>query len=145
MANLDTLISKIKYFEANYRGEGLEPFAYGSLYDLFPSNDEAIEGVTSKWPEPFPNLNEAGVYAFLSKDLEVLYIGKASMNHAIGYRLGSYCTYGEHKECKLKHTWAGEPRYIYTVSVPGKTRFEAPALEEYLIGEVPTSNNTAGT
>ena len=145
MANLDLLKSEIKSYEDNYRGPGLEPFEYGDLYDLFPTANEKIEGVGSIWPEPFPNLDKAGVYAFLSEDLEVLYIGKASMNHAIGYRLGSYCKYGENRECKLKHMWSGKPKFIYTVAVPDKTKFEAPALEEYLIGKIPTSNNKVGT
>jgi len=77
--------------------------------------------------------------------LEVLYIGKASMNHGLGYRLSSYCGYGENKICKLKHPWVEQPRFVYTVAMPQESRFEAPALEEYLIGKIPTANNKAGT
>ena len=145
MASLEQLKAEINTYEKEFRRPGLGSFEYRGLYDLFPPKNKLIEGVESKWPDPFPFLDKAGVYAFLADDFEVLYIGKASMNHAIGYRLSSYCNYGKERECKLKHPWKGSPRFIFTVAVPDKTKFEAPALEEYLIGNIPTDNNKAGT
>ena len=114
MPKLEDLKSEINIYASKYRNPNLKPFNESGLYDLFPDNNERHPSVVSEWPEPFPNLNEAGVYAFLSEELEVLYIGKASMNHGLGYRLGSYCSYGVNRTCKLKHPWEGKPRYIYT-------------------------------
>jgi len=146
MPDLQELKLKIKNYEKKFRHPKLEQFNESGLYDLFPPDNEKSSDVEAKWPDKWPHLNDAGIYAFLSKDLEVLYIGKASMNHGIGYRLSNYCSYEEGtKKCKLNDTWDGKPRYVYTVAVPSGSKFEAPALEEYLIGEIKTSNNKAGT
>lgn len=144
MPTLNDLKAEIDIYARKYRHPDLAPFKENGLYDLYPENNVSTPGVVSMWPEPFPSLNEAGVYAFLSQDLEVLYIGKASMSHGLGYRLSSYCSYGENKSCKLNHKWIGRPRYIFTVAMPMETKFEAPGLEEYLIGKIPTDNNKAG-
>jgi hypothetical protein len=144
MPTLDDLKKEINVYTNKYRNPDLELFRESGLYDLFPEDNEDNPLVIAKWPEPFPHLKEAGVYAFLTKELEILYIGKASMNHGLGYRLGTYCGYDENRNCKLIHEWKGEPRYIYTVAMPKDSKFEAPALEEYLISRISTPNNKAG-
>lgn len=145
MANLTELESKIQYYEMTYRHPDLEPISDGVLYDLFPGRGDSKADMECRWPKKFPFLNRAGVYVFLNDDYEVLYIGKASMNHDLGSRVGSYCQYDKDGEtCKLKHQWEGEPRYVSFYAVPEKTRFEAPSLEEYLISEISTKNNRAG-
>lgn len=145
MAKLSDLLNSIQNYSQTYRHPKLKAFRISGLYDLFPNTGSPRPEVNHKWPDVWPYLNEAGIYAFLSDDLEVLYIGKASMNHGLGYRLSNYCIYGDNKDCKLKHKWNGNPKYIVTVAVPSDSKFEAPSLEEYLIAKISTSNNKAGT
>ena len=84
MPKLDDLKLKIKNYERKYRHPDLDPFKDSGLYDLFPHDNKKSTNVESKWPDRWPHLDETGIYVFLSEDLEVLYIGKASMNHGIG-------------------------------------------------------------
>ncbi len=75
-----------------------------------------------------------------------MYIGKASMNSAIGFRLSSYFVFDQEKKCAMKHpqSWKGDPRYVATVRMLDELRFEAAALEEYLIANLTTTDNSAG-
>lgn len=67
------------------------------------------------------------------------------MSRCLGARLSHYFGYDSEKKCQLKHsTWSKTPRYVVTVGVPGNMTFEAPALEEYLIGQLRPPDNIAG-
>ena len=145
MPKLSDLEAAIKVYQKSFRNETMGKYEPSKLYDLFPELGKPNCLVEHNWPQKWPHLDNAGIYALLSENLEVLYIGKASMNHGIGYRLSSYCSYVEGtKKCKLNDEWEGKPRYVYSVAVPDQTKFEAPALEEYLIKEIQTANNKAG-
>ncbi|EDZ65766.1 hypothetical protein NOC27_2446 [Nitrosococcus oceani AFC27] len=98
----------------------------------------------AQWPEIWPHAARAGIYAFLNEDSEVIYVGKASLRNSLGARISSYCGYGADRECRFYGEWRSPPRYVLVVAVPDETRFEAPALEEYLIRELQPSDNSAG-
>jgi excinuclease UvrABC nuclease subunit len=85
------------------------------------------------------------VYLIYSED-RLLYVGTASK---LGPRLADYFQYdfpgGKGNQCKVVHSgWTEMPRHVVTIAVPEASRFEASALEEYLIGELRPCDNTVG-
>ncbi|RBP50760.1 hypothetical protein [Arenicella xantha] len=144
---LDDLDAAVDIYCETYRHSSLEAFKRSELIDLFPEKSGASSLVGSTWVDPWPYLDEAGVYAFLTSSLEVFYIGKASMGNGLGYRVNSYCTYADklRTTCKLRHEWENfDVRYVYMIVVPDTSRFEAPALEEYLLSKIKTVANKNG-
>lgn len=145
MAKFSDLVSAVSEYSARYRHPNLSEFSVGPAYDLYPKEDDTKMKCDLKWPDTWPNSDKAGIYAFLDRELNVVYIGKSSMNSFLGARLSSYCGYGEEKICELKHsTWTIQPRYVWTVGVADDLSFEAPALEEYLIMRLKPVDNVAG-
>lgn len=135
---------RVATYQRRYRHPDLEPLKVFGLYDLFP--DIGTSHADFKWPDPWPHGGSAGVYLILDENLHLVYIGKASMNSSIAIRLSSYFVFDSDKKCKIKHpkSWEGQPRYVATVPLPDELRFEASALEEYLIATLSTTDNTAG-
>lgn len=140
LATYSDLLMAIEYYRNNYRREGLPEFGEINRYALYPDNNINEFG----WPGKFHDCDSPGIYVFLDENDDILYIGKASMNNLLGYRLGSYFCYDQDGSCKLNHKWKKEPRYIITMAVDYDTRFEAAALEEYLISQLTTLENKAG-
>lgn len=112
------------------------------LYDLLPK--EGQNG--SKWPEDWPNWGSPGVYVILDSELRISYIGKASMNSWLAARLSTYFKFGPNKCCELKYpdAWILKPKYVVVIPMDESHKFEAPALEEYLIGKLHPADNKAG-
>jgi excinuclease UvrABC nuclease subunit len=86
------------------------------------------------------------VYAFLDEQGMLLYVGKASFRNSIAARLSTYCMFeaGKGTPCRLNHQWKTKPRYVVTVAVPEETRFEASAVEEFLITRLEPPENSIG-
>ena len=143
-SNLKELNEALSWYIENFRKPGLPDLQLSDLYDLFPPSHD--DSVLTQWPASWPNANSAGVYFIFDADRLLVYIGKSSMNSAVGYRLSSYFGSDENRKCRVKHpqSWTGKPRYIATIGMSPEYRFEAPALEEYLIARLPTTDNTAG-
>jgi hypothetical protein len=141
---MDELQLTLQYFRTYLRGPQMPPISLSGLYDLFPDNSsKESEHV---WPDSWPSASESGVYFVFDAELQVLYIGKASMNSSIGARLSTYFGPGPNKECiaRKKEHWNGTPRYVAVISMQPDFRFEAPALEEYLITKLQPIDNTIG-
>jgi excinuclease UvrABC nuclease subunit len=116
------------------------------VYALFPDEPQTVEA-EGGWSDKWPQSDEAGVYLVFGGSGRLLYIGKASMNQSIGNRLSFY--FGSDrvdKTCTIVHEgrWKERPMYIATVAVPREMRFEAPALEEYLIASLGPCDNANG-
>lgn len=142
---LEDLKNKVAEYCANYRHPNLEDFTLGPLYDLFPDQKGGSLRAERQWNETWPSNGQAGIYAFFDGDGTLIYIGKSSMKSSVSARLNAYTSYGPEKRCKLKHDgWSVQPRYVFIVGVPRTTSFEAAALEEFLIREIPTSDNVNG-
>ena len=135
----------VEDYQARFRGPNLEPFELSAPYDLSPElGIPKIECPTS-WPEGWPHSGRAGIYSLFGEELQAVYIGKASLRNTLVSRLGSYFSYDKpHKTCRLNHAWKCRPRYLITIAVPEESRFEAPALEEFLIIKLRPTDNTAG-
>lgn len=148
MASLTDIKNKISEYKKNYSLPSFE-LNISDWYKLFPnSRNKEQEKKCLQWPGIFPHAERQGVYLIFDKNKELLYIGKVSMNHNIGGRLGSYFSYAKDKiNCKVNHEWSSNPEYIVTVAVPEGMSFEAPALEEYLIKNFSKSlpDNRIGT
>lgn len=145
MAVLSDLINAVLEYSERYRHPGLPLYRLGPVYDLYPNEVKAATNCELGWPETWPNSDQAGVYAFLDGELNVIYVGKSSMNSFLGARLSSYCRYDEFRNCELKHSgWTVKPRYVWTAGMPEELAFEAPALEEYLIRKLQPTDNMAG-
>ena len=142
----NSILEAIEEYDAKYRHDGLPSFEISKLYDLFPTKPHTLETPPSHmWPVAYPYAERAGVYLIFSELLDILYIGKASMGSCIGKRLWTYFHFALEQECILKHsTWTQPPRFLMIVAVPEDMPFEAPALEEFLIGRLLPPDNSAG-
>jgi hypothetical protein len=91
---------------------------------------------------PWPDADKPGVYALLENDDEVVYVGKASCNRVLGYRLRDHFDrYG-----KPKQEYFAEVTSFVVIAFPPDRAFEAPAAEEYLIAKLnPPKNGTGRT
>lgn len=143
-SNVDDLKKAVKKYGKKFRHPDLPALEVSGLYDLFPAlrMSSKVRPVAS-WPEDYPFADRKGIYVIVDSHLRILYVGKASMNNWLGNRLACYFGYEKDKTCKIWHSdWTYEPRYVVTVAVPHNCGFEAPALEEYLLGEIETVDNS---
>lgn len=133
-------------YRNNFRREDLPELAISGIYVLKPPEEPGAPlKIYGKWPEVWPNAERKGVYLILGGEYQLLYVGKASANNTLGVRLSSYFVYDSDCSCKVVHQgWTKPPRYVVTVAVPEGLTFEAPAIEEYLIGELNPPNNSIG-
>jgi excinuclease UvrABC nuclease subunit len=81
----------------------------------------------------YPNSNSAGCYAIYTASGELLYIGKASNKHVMGFRLGNIWKLNADRTAPItKKDWGDKkPQIIQTI--PVHEPYEAPSLEEFLI------------
>ncbi len=130
-------------YTLRYRREDLPSLEFGGPLDLFPT-EPLPHGITTPftWEHPWPSGWRAGVYLIYNINLELLYVGKASMNRNLGQRLYEY--FGGGSVCLPRDPWPEPPRFVITIAVPEAMPFEAPALEEYLIGTLRPTYNTHG-
>ena len=138
------LENELDRYCANLRGSKMPKIELSGLYDLYPPT----EGIECKyfWPNDYPFVNSAGVYFIFDSDLQILYIGKASMSSWLGARLSTYFRKGPNGECILKHAdyWKGAPQFVAVIPMVQDFKWEAPALEEYLIMRFNPIDNKAG-
>jgi|SRR5690606_33756384 len=142
----DDFLREVRTYQEHYRSPALTPFEIAAPYDLFPERGAGSFSCQRQWPNSWLHPMRAGVYAFFSEDAKLLYIGKASFRSSISARLATYCGYqeGPGSPCKLSNHWKGSPRYVVIVAVPEETRFEASALEEFLISKLQPPENSVG-
>lgn len=145
VSNLGKFLVAVDEYQAEVRHPSLERFLVSLPYDYFPERGPVDFAVSGSWPAPWPNGDRAGVYVFLSEELKVVHVGKASLGSSFNSRLGTYTQYRPGRQgCVFVHGWKVEPRFVVTVSVPESSRFEAVGLEEFLLGRLVTSDNTLG-
>ena len=139
-------LTTIRTYQESYRSPALPPFEIADPYDLFPERGVGLFSCERKWPNSWLYPMRAGVYAFFSDDAELLYVGKASFRSSISARLATYCVHqeGRGSPCRLSNQWKVMPRYVVIVAVPEETRFEASALEEFLIARLQPPENSVG-
>lgn len=146
-ATVDNVKQALSEYKA--RRSDLPDLELSALYALFPKEIQ-LETGAPHWPNPWPNTSCAGVYFIFGRSGRLLYVGKASMKNCIDDRLyGHFRTGKSPEECRLVHSvgrdgWIERPMYVATVAVPREMAFEAPALEEYLIGKLSPVNNMKG-
>lgn len=118
----DELRRQAAKYCALYRNAALVPFQFHVLdpWDGWYHSDR------SKRP---------GCYALFTDGGDLLYIGKASQNASIGSRLAA------HFRNKTLE-WVKGARWVQMIEVTQP--FEAPSLEEYLIGELQPQFNRHG-
>jgi hypothetical protein len=142
----DDFLRAVRTYQERYRLPALVPFEIAAPYDLFPERGLGSLTCERKWPDSWFHPMRAGVYAFFGDDAELLYVGKASFRSSISARLATYCGYQESRgsPCNFLRQWKGSPRYVTVVAVPEETRFEASALEEFLISRLRPPENYIG-
>jgi hypothetical protein len=143
---LESVRRALDEYERKYRRPGLEELRLSGLYALFPDELPTAD-VTSRWNDQWPHSDEAGVYFIFASSGRLLYVGKASMNHRIGNRLSFY--FGSDRtsqKCVIVHEsqWRERPMFVAAVAVPKDMKFEASALEEYLIVALDPQDNVRG-
>lgn len=132
----------LQQYRNQFRRLNLPEWERGELLALFP--DKSLGKATKTWKDPWPFGDRAGVYFVFDRDMKLLYIGKASMNSCMGARLSSWFYGPVTGTCSVQGQWSNEPFFVQTLAMPENMRFEAPALEEYLIDCLHPPENTAG-
>ncbi|MEK2126986.1 hypothetical protein WOB81_22005 [Vibrio parahaemolyticus] len=93
----------------------------------------------------YPGAECPGVYAIFDESGELLRLGKASCNSTLGARLSTYYRWHDVDYIGVnKHDGYENAIFIRTVKMPSERAFEAPALEEFLIGKLSPKYNTNG-
>lgn len=143
---IEKLKEAVQTYSSSYRHPGMPPIVFSERYELFPASPPT-DSNEPKWPNTYPFADSFGVYVMCSEELELLYIGKASLDY-LGSRVSTYFGYQEPRNresgCKIRHKWDTVPYYILCMAVPDDSRFEAAALEEYLIDVLQPSENRMG-
>ena len=129
---LEVVQRELDNYKKQYRRSNFPDLKLSALYALRP--DEAL-AVASDWDKEWPNSNHAGVYFIFDSSYRLLYVGKASMKNCIGDRLSAHFPNDKAtKTCRIVGWYKQEqPMYVATVAIPHDIKFEAAALEEYLI------------
>jgi hypothetical protein len=102
------------------------------------------------WPKQWPGTTLPGVYIFIDKANQILYVGKASCKSNLGLRLGAHFMYGPENKCERKGQYATmtDPALVtsvVTIPIYDLERFfEADALEAFLIRKLDPPFNTNG-
>jgi hypothetical protein len=135
MSDMSDLRIAIAEFNAEFPRPKMAPLELQGPYD-----------VSKDFCNPYPNADMPGVYVILHNDGSILRIGKASCMSTITSRLSGYFKWGvSGTEGVHKHQGYEEARIIYTIGVPKDRAFEAPAIEEFLIGRLlPRYNRNGG-
>lgn len=143
MEPLSKVSAAIADFSSKYRAPGLPHIEISKPVDLFPDAPQKIElGAHTTWKDSWPFATRPGVYIIYSSSLDLIYIGKTSMNRCIGKRLYEY--FGDGPECIIKKEKLCKARVVVIAAVPKDMPFEAPALEEYLIKKLQPPQNDLG-
>jgi hypothetical protein len=139
---------EVNEYILHYRRSEFKPLTTQGPIDLFPEKQVPI-GIKpahtfENWQSADLTSSHPGVYLVYSESFAVLYIGKASMKALIGRRLWTY--FGNGDKCIIKDPkkWEHTPRFLVNIAVPDDMPFEAPLLEEYLIGQIDPSGNVLG-
>jgi hypothetical protein len=130
---IDDLAEALMLFNGRMLRPGMGP--------LFLSERCDLDGGWSDEYWPYATL--PGVYVVYSETNKLVYIGKASCSSNLGARLGAHFKKAPDGTAIRPEGW-GEAKYVRTVPVPRRFTFEAPAIEEYLLGKVKTTCNTRG-
>ena len=116
MAKLNDLMDLVRDYESKIRHPDLERYTFIDKFDL-----------RAKDPVCPVDAARSGVYAIFS-DEDLIYIGKSSAhNKAIWHRIV------DHIFSTKKSVWWSEATHFVAWAVPDESRFEASALEEFLI------------
>ena len=130
-----------------YRRKELQELRVSALYDLCTTKKDIVGDPQLSWAKDdyWPDCDRYGIYAIFDDSLSLLYIGKASMNNPISNRLGRWFGRNIDGTCRIKDlNWSRPPRYVATAAVDDDMRFEAAAIEEYLIMKLVPIDNTRG-
>lgn len=137
MATYADFMRCLEKYRTHYRRDDIPPFEVQGFYDLLPASPlpaSLPRAVSGTWPkDEFVLGKRRGVYAVFSESLELLYVGKASLNSSIGNRLGIHFRKNEDGSLRYAKKWTQVPRFVVAIAVPDTLRWEAPALEEFLI------------
>ena len=151
MKNYQSILRLIDSYIIDEIGKSIPRYQITGLYDLYPKEPIEFEGlaIEANWPSPWikPDMTHewTGVYIVLGNNLEVSYIGKASLSSSIGTRLNTHFKISEPDNmCLLQGNWNPRPRFVFSVFMPVDRSFEAPSLEEYLILNLQPGSNTLG-
>ena len=133
MRGLERLKKALDELNKDYPRPGLRALETSKRYSL----DE-------DWPKTYPNADRAGVYALFGQAGDLLRIGKASCDRKIGDRLGDYFGHGPDGRYAVKDAYYAGAKFIVTIPLDAGHEFEAPAVEEFLIGRLNPPLNSAG-
>jgi hypothetical protein len=134
MKHLSDLHKAIDIFNEEYPRPGIKPIGLSERYDI---RKDFLN-------RSYPNSDFPGVYILFDENMNILRIGKASCDRALGSRLSDYFEYGPDKEGVAKDSDYKVVRYLMTIGLSKDRAFEAPAIEEYLIGKLDSDLNKTG-
>jgi len=145
MLTLERVREALRHYNESYRHPSLRLLTLSEVYGLFPDTTNTGQA-TLAWPATWPCAGDPGVYLIFGPQMNLLYVGKASLSHTLGGRLSAYFQYAPDgsRGCAVLGTWSARPTFVMTIAVDSDKAFEAPALEEHLISELQPPDNTRG-
>ena len=140
MASLTDARERLKEYEAQHPYPESQKLEVSGLYSFLPAGADDAEQVAVgrlRNGEAYPNWDRAGVYLFLDRSMQVLYVGKTDLFAK---------RFDQHVHGKDVPRWQGlwtvEPSYGVTVAVPAGTPTEEVfCLERFLIASLRPPNN----
>ena len=143
MSDLERVRTFVSEYHAHYRNPSLSSLEVSGLYCVSPDAAERSEA-SSAWPETWPYAWYPGVYLIFDSNVSLLYVGKASFGAGVGHRLSAHFCFESDgsRACKVRGSWSARPAFLATI--PVEEPFEAPSLEEYLIGKLQPPDNRRG-
>ena len=128
MVTTEKINELLHRYHVTYRHPTLRPLVLSEIYSLHPETIDAAKSL--QWPAIWPGCGDPGVYLILDAEMNLLYVGKASMSHNLAGRLSKYFQYAkdDSRRCHVLHVWSATPTFVLTIAVDADKEFEAPAL-----------------
>ena len=128
-------------YVTHFRRTDVPPLEVAPPLDLFPSQPTTSSYTPQlTWADPWHFGDRAGVYLIYSASFDLIYVGTASR---LSSRLSQHF-YGR-DGCVFHENFGPQPpRFVINIAVPVNMRFEALALEAYLIEKLKPVGNLKG-
>lgn len=134
MPNLQDLQAALEEFNTQYPRPNMDKLLLSDEYNILKD-----------FRSHYPYAEYPGVYAIFNFSGELLRLGKSSCNSTLGARLSTYYKWDKVEYIGVpKHIGYEDVIIIRTIKFPKDRAFEAPALEEFLIGKLNPRFNTLG-
>ena len=139
--SLEKLRRKVEEYSQTYRHPDLQVLNPLGPYALSP-DDNFVTDPKMRWDQQWPNCRMPGLRSLPPRRNPSLRRQGVDHRQTVSELFRYEFPMTKDKRCRIVHAgWTHTPTYVCTIGVPKKSRFEASALEEYLIHELKPLDN----